>query len=255
MPQLIKINPQLYLIDVNLPDYNVRGAVILGNEQAVVWDTLTHPDDMKEVMSLIGDKPYHVVYTHADWDHIWGTAGLSGHQLSIIGQAHCLERFHDETDVSETLTKMRADEPGRWDAVQLIPPTQTFNATLTLDLGGVILEMIHVPGHTLDCIIGWLPEWGILLGGDVIETPFPVINDESPVKDWLNTLKHWAAIDDIQQAIPAHGTIDGRTCLDRTITYLEKLFSDDDFPIPDEVDEFYQTTHIKNLKLVRNADG
>ena len=253
MPQLIEINPHLYLIDVKLPDYSVRGAVILGDDQAVVWDTLTHPDDMVDVMSLIGDKPYHVVYTHADWDHVWGTAGLTGRQLDVIGQAHCLERFRDVDDVQGTLAKMQADEPGRWDAVRLIAPTRTFDTTLRLDLGGITLEIIHVPGHTLDCIIGWLPKWGILLGGDVIETPFPVINDESPVKEWLATLKHWSQIEMIQQTIPAHGMIDGRVALDSTIAYLEKLFRDDDFPIPDGVDEFYQTTHVKNLRLVRGS--
>jgi len=95
-----------------------------------------------------------------------------------------------------------------------------------------------------------LPEWGILLGGDVIETPLPVVEDY-PVEGWLATLKQWAEKDTITQTIPAHGTIEGRVCLDSTIAYLEKLLSDEDFPIPDGVDEFYQTTHVKNLQLVR----
>jgi len=140
VPELIEINPNLHLIDVILPEYSVRGAVIVGEEQAVVWDTLTHPNDMEDVMPIIGDKPYHVIYTHADWDHIWGMVGLSGNHVSIIGQTHCLERFNDADDVSKTLAKMQADEPKRWDEVKLIPPTQTFDTTMTLDLGGVTLE-------------------------------------------------------------------------------------------------------------------
>lgn len=250
MAQLIEVRPDLWLIDVKLPDYSVRGAVIIGKKEAVIWDTLTHPDDMQDVMSLIGDKPYRVVYTHADWDHIWGTAGLSGNQLGIIGQAHCLERFSD--DVPKTLAKMQANEPGRWDAVELITPTQTFTSLMVLNLGGVMLEMYHLPGHTEDCIVGWLPEWGMMLGGDVIETPLPVINNGDIVPSWLDTLKQWADKPDLAQSIPAHGTIEGRICLDSTITYLEKLMGNDDFPIPDGIDEFYQTTHLKNLKLVRD---
>ena len=250
MPQLTEIHPNLWIVDVTLPEYSVRGAVIVGEEQAVVWDTLSHPNDMTGIASIIHDKPYHVVYSHADWDHIWGTAGLAGQPLSIIGQAHCLERFR--LDVPQTLTTMQQQQPNQWDEVKLIPPTQTFDTQLTLDLGGVILELHHLPGHTPDCIVGWLPEWGILLGGDVMETPLPVVEDDSPIDDWLTSLQQWADHDKLTRTIPAHGTTDGRVCLDSTIHYLQQLLDGSHFPMPDNLDEFYKHTHIKNLKIARN---
>jgi glyoxylase-like metal-dependent hydrolase (beta-lactamase superfamily II) len=250
MSQLTELYPNLWIVDITLPEYSVRGVVIVGDKQVVVWDTLSHPNDMAGIESIIGDKPYHVVYSHADWDHIWGTAGLTGQPLSIIGQTHCLERFN--LDVPKTLTKMQQDQPNQWDDVELIPPTQTFDKQMTLDLGGITLELHHLPGHTQECIVGWLPELGILLGGDVIETPLPVIEDDSPVEDWLNSLKQWADNDKLMRTIPAHGTIEGRVCLDNTINYLQKLLGDSDFPIPDNLDDFYRDTHTKNLKIVRN---
>ena len=248
MAKLTEIRPNFWLVDVTLPEYSVRGVVIVREKTAVVWDTLTHPDDMAELASIIGNKPFHVVYTHADWDHVWGTAGLSGTPESIIAQTHCLERF--SLDVPETLSKMRAEQPNQWDAVKLIPPTEAFDTTRTLDLGGVTLELHHLPGHTQDCIVGWLPEWGILLGGDTIETPLPVVSKDGSVHDWLESLQEWAK-KDIIQTIPSHGTTDGQKCLDRTIAYLQKLLSDDDFPLPDNLDDFYRNTHIRNLKIVR----
>ena len=42
-----------------------------------------------------------VVYSHADWDHVWGTAGLTYRDATIVGHARCLERF--DADVPVTL--------------------------------------------------------------------------------------------------------------------------------------------------------
>lgn len=250
MSQLTQIHDKVWLVDVTLPEYSVRGAVIVGETYAVVWDTLSHPNDMADVLSIIGDKPYFVIYSHADWDHIWGTAGLSRQPEQIIGHKHCLERFYE--DVPETLAKMQQEQPGQWGAVQLIPPALTFETGMNLDLGGLTLELHHVPGHTLDCIVGWLPELGMMLGGDVIETPLPVVNEESPLDDWLRRLQPWAENGTIKQTIPAHGTIEGRICLDSTVAYLEKLLSNSDFPTPDNLDDFYQRTHIKNLNIANS---
>ena len=249
MAFLSEIYRNLWIVEVNLVEYSVRGAIIVGENEAIIWDTLSHPNDMTEIASIIGNKPYHVVYSHADWDHIWGTAGLAGQPLSIIGQIHCLERF--SLDVPETLKKMQEEQAGQLDDVKLIPPTKTFDQYMSLDLGGVTLELHHLPGHTPDCIVGWLPEWGILLGGDVMETPLPVIEEESDVKEWLKLLKQWADNKALKRTIPAHGTIDGRECLDSTIDYLEKLLNGDDMPLSNDWDDFYKETHIKNLKLVR----
>lgn len=249
MPILTEIYPNLWIVDVTLLEYSVRGAVIVGEKEAVVWDTLSHPNDMAGIDSIVGDKPYHVIYSHADWDHIWGTAGLRGQPQSIIGQTHCLERF--SLDVPETLAKMQEEQVGDLDDVKLIPPTKTFDQYMTLDLGGVTLELHHLPGHTPDCIVGWLPELGILLGGDVMETPLPVLEEGSDIDYWLELLINWSEGEAINRTIPAHGTTEGCVCLDSTIIYLSKLFNGGDMPISDDWDDFYIETHLKNLKIVR----
>ncbi len=251
MAQITQINANLWTVDVVLPEYSVRGAVIRGDDYAVVWDTLTHLTDMEVVNQIIGDTPYHVVYTHADWDHIWGTAGLAGTPSSIIGQTHCYDRFDD--DVPDTLNRMQTKSPKIWDAVELIRPTMTFDKQMTLHLGGITLDLHHLPGHTKDCIVGWLPELGILLGGDVMETPLPVVNDGDVVEAWLEQLDYWANIKSLKQTIPAHGTTAGRACLESTRTYLKKLLNDDDIPVLDNWDDFYQKTHSKNFELVHGV--
>lgn len=238
--------PGLWLTERAFPEegFTVRGAVIVGRERAVVWDSLSHPHDMQPVLPLIGTRPLTVVYSHADWDHAWGTAGLPFEE--VIAHAACQERF--ATDVPVTLREKQTEQPGEWDEVVLIPPTLVFSDTLTLDLGGVTLELHHLPGHTPDCIVGLLPEWGILLAGDTVETPLPVLAADSPVARWIAGLATWVNDLRINQVIPAHGMIGGRELIQQTMIYLRDLPNS---TVPANLSAFYSETHAANVGYVR----
>ena len=182
--------PQLYLTQHPPERFDVCGAVIVGNTHVAVWDTLLHPENMKDVPALAEGKPISVVYSHADWDHVWGTAGLE--HAEVIAHESCKKRFEDPADVEATLREKQAEE-ARYHAVKLVPPTRTFETTLTLDLGGVTLELHHLPGHTRDCIVAFVPELGVLLGGDTCEDPLPVVHETSPLGVWLGGAERLAA--------------------------------------------------------------
>lgn len=231
----------------------MRGAVIIGERFAAVWDSLAHPGDVAAISSILGDKPFFVLYSHADWDHCWGTCGLPRAPINIVAHAECRHRF--DHDVPATLSRMRQADPGKWEAVRLVPPNLTFRQSLTLDLGGVSLQLHHLPGHTEDCIVGWIPERGVLLGGDTIETPFPVVNSAESVDLWLASLEAWAERDDLTQAIPSHGALKGRSAFTQTIAYLRALTGRGEFDLPATLDSFYSETHQKNLKIVAGGIG
>ena len=140
----------VWVTEVPLREYDVRGVLVLGERLAFVWDTLSHPRDMAAWLPLVGDRSLTIAYSHADWDHVWGTAGLPHRQAVIIGHRLCLARFGD--DVPRTLDEMRAAEPCSWDAVELSPPNVVFDDELVLDLGSVTVALHHLPGHTRDCL-------------------------------------------------------------------------------------------------------
>lgn len=249
MTILKKFRPGLWLTELHLDDFDVRGAVIIGEAGAVVWDSLSHPRDMQPVRTLLAQKDWQLVYSHADWDHVWGTTGLPYQGKAIIAHAHCLARFSD--DVPRALQEKQVGEPNKWNEVILVPPTQTFATEFSMDLGGVTLKLHHLPGHTRDCIVGFIPEWGILLAGDTVETPLPVINPESPLEDWINSLKRWADDARVKHVIPAHGDIDGRELILQNVTYLQNLRDNAPIELPENMDDFYRETHQENLRLVR----
>jgi glyoxylase-like metal-dependent hydrolase (beta-lactamase superfamily II) len=247
MTRLREHSPQLYLTELHLDDFDVRGAVILGSQRVVVWDTLSHPRDMQPLLALVQGQRTTVVYTHADWDHVWGTAGIP--RQEVIAHDACYERF--QNDVPLTLQAKKEAEQGKWDAVALISPTLTFSRQLIVDLGDVTLELHHLPGHTLDCIVGFIPEWGVLLAGDTAETPLPVVNEDSPIETWIKALQGWEQDTRVKTVIPAHGDISDRTLFTRNIAYLNALLSGEDFALPAIMHPFYHETHAKNLEYVR----
>jgi len=226
------LRPGLWLTETHVEGFDVRGAVIVGEERAVVWDTLSHPRDMAAVPPLIGERSFSVVYSHADWDHAWGTRGLGGGWAEIIGHPECVARF--SADVPDTLAEKRTAAPGVWDEVELMPPTRTIDpaASLptldpaapatTLDLGGVTLLLLPLPGHTADCLVGWLPEWGVLLAGDAVEDPYPVVNDRAAVPAWISLLQLWEAEPQLTTVVPSHGAVSSRELLRRNIDFLER---------------------------------
>lgn len=236
----------LWLTELELEKFDVRGAVIAGSERIVVWDSLSHPRDMYPVFHLVSGKHFDIVYSHADWDHIWGTGGLPDNWDQIIAHDNSLARF--KNDVPLRLQEMRAKQPDQWKQVVLLEPTLTFKQELVLHLGGVTLQLHYLPGHTSDCLVAFIPQWGILLAGDTVETPFPVVNEDSPVSQWIEALERWRDEPNLQTVIPAHGPSGGRELLQNNITYLKNLLAGQNHDLPDELSDFYQETHQENLK-------
>lgn len=220
MPTVRALLPGLHLLETEVEDFDVRAAVLTGSERAVVWDTLAHPSQMEGVAALIGALPVTVVYSHADWDHAWGTIALASVE-AVVAQEAALERF--ASDVPEELRARREREPRVWDAVRLIPPDVTFAERHTIHLGGATLELHALPGHTPDSIVGWIPEWGVLLAGDAVETPRPVVNDRAAVPGWIAALRRWCADGRVRVVVPSHGGVGGLELVHATAARLEEL--------------------------------
>lgn len=248
--KLSELRPNLWLTELNLDDFDVRGAVVVGEKRMLVWDTLSHPRDMQPVIKLAGDKPVDVVYSHADWDHCWGTAGLKSD--TVIAHEACAARFRSG-EVANKLAGKQAAEPGMWDTVRLIPPTLTFTQSMSIDLGGVVVELHHLPGHTEDCLVAWIAQWGVLLAGDTVETPLPYLNTESVklLPQWISALEGWGSTKRMNVVVPAHGEIGNFALIERTVAYLRDLQAAKTPIVPDEMSAFYIETHANNQRLVQ----
>jgi glyoxylase-like metal-dependent hydrolase (beta-lactamase superfamily II) len=230
----------------------VRSTVLLGERYTVVFDTLYSPRDMAPVSELADRRrrPVLVVNSHADYDHVWGNGAFP--LASIVGHEACRERFLDDGDVAATLRRLLPESPEEYSLVVLRPPDVTFSERLAIDAGGFSIVLHHLPGHKRDCIVAHVPEHGLLLGGDTIEDPIPLL-DDGPLGAWSAALRAWAARTDVHTVIPSHGPVSGTELLVRNADYLDSLR---DGPAgwepPPDAAPFYERAHARNVR--RAAD-
>lgn len=240
---LVQLQDGIYLAERLLPDgIDVRAALVLGQRRAVVIDTLTCPEDMAGFLALIGThgRPCVVVNTHSHWDHTWGNAAFPG--LPIVGHRLCRERMASEID-REELAQKKVEQPALFANASLLPPDVTFETALMIDLGDLTVELHHVPGHSADSCLAYIPERRLLYGADWAEEPFPVLCT-GPLGAWVQSLRAWAERD-VETVVPAHGRVGSVALLRANADYLDSLRHAP--PLPAGVAQFYADTHRDNV--------
>ncbi|MFX0096099.1 MAG: MBL fold metallo-hydrolase, partial [Candidatus Hodarchaeota archaeon] len=107
---------------------------------------------------------------------------------------------------------------------------QVIESNNTLNLGEMILEIIHLPGHTPGHCCFYEPTNQILFIGD-----FDILSKFGPWYGWRNTslslfrsstetLKHFVETNEITTVVPSHSRpLKKRECLDRLILF-NKVF-------------------------------
>lgn len=235
--------PHCFMHEIHTGTFPVRSVLIRGERLQLIWDTLTHPQDLA-ALPVDPQKMSLVVYSHADWDHIQGTAAIQ--DALTIGHRACAKRF--EHEAPRMLRELALQEPGKWDDVRLISPVITFEQELSLDLGAYTVHLRHLPGHTPDSIVAFIPQLQLLLAGDAAEQPCPCVPARCDLRQWIDALEYWARHTGVRHVVPSHGAIGGTEILTRTADYLKALAAGTPLPLPAQIDQFYIQTHTENLR-------
>lgn len=125
MADIIKINDTTWRIENGF----VRMFLLAGDERALLIDTGATCPEAKQLAESLTDKPVMLINTHGDGDHLSGNGAFAEFMMHPADHANCRvgERFPES---------------------RLLP----VNDGDILDLGGRILEMIAIPGHTAGSI-------------------------------------------------------------------------------------------------------
>jgi len=241
--KILQIEPWLYVASRPLDDgLDVRATLLVGARTAVVIDTLARPEDMEPFLEVIerSGLPCTVVDTHADWDHAWGNCAFA--RSAIVGHIDCYRRLRDR-EARETLARKRLERPEFYDRVRIVAPTATFETQMKIDAGGFEVELHHLPGHTSDSIVAFIPRHGLLVAGDCVEEPFPLL-ESGPLGGWIEGLRAWAGRG-VRTVIPAHGDVCGPDILRANADSLASLNSAPPCPVAGPA--FYVDAHRRNV--------
>lgn len=143
--------------------------LVVGGKEACLLDTCTGVGDLRACVESITKLPLTVVLSHAHMDHCggagqFGRAYLSHAELPILAihrdipyrcsffNSH-LGLSLGERDFPEVPEDMFTDIPG----------------DLTLDLGGVSVELLLSPGHTPGMLVPFIPEDRAIIIGDACD--------------------------------------------------------------------------------------
>ncbi len=136
---------------------NAACYIVIGQEKALVVDTMHGYENIPEIAREFTDLPLVLVNTHGHGDHIGGNHWFS--------EAYMNEKDYD-------LIPWWVNQPGqkafRKEHGLVFPPCKPLNEGDIIDLGGLTAEMIALPGHTPGGICVLIREERVLITGDSI---------------------------------------------------------------------------------------
>ncbi|MEU9235798.1 MBL fold metallo-hydrolase [Streptomyces subrutilus] len=197
---------------------NNAGLVAGGNGQSLLVDTVATErrarDLRAEVLRLVPKPPRALVNTHFHGDHTFGNYLFP--EAVVI--AH--EQTRTMMDLAGLhLTGLWPDVC--WGDLELALPDVTYRDALTLHIGGVRAELLHLgpAAHTTNDTAVWLPEQRVLFAGDLVMSnaaPFCLMGSVSGSLAAMERLRALGA----ETVVPGHGPVGGPELIDANEAYF-----------------------------------
>jgi cyclase len=188
-----------------VPQSVVEGlnGVICDAGEALVIDTGNDAQDgrrLREFVDTLRPRRIIVVFTHGHSDHVLGSESFldatvittkhTADQIDRSADAWALERGLQVADFRPSIS---------WPSVLLL-------ADAALRIGRRPVELLVVPGHTAGSLVAWLPDLGILFGGDTVVTVIPPSIADGHNRDLESSLLRLAGLG-ARFLVPGHGRV------------------------------------------------
>jgi glyoxylase-like metal-dependent hydrolase (beta-lactamase superfamily II) len=173
--------------------------VIVGGDGVMVIDTQATPvmaHDVLRHIRTISDKPIrYVVLSHYHAVRVLGAAAYNAGEIIASVATHEMIKERGREDMDSEIGRF----PRLFRAVESIPgltwPTITFDRALTVWMGALEVQLIHVgAGHTRGDTIVWLPSQKVLFSGDLVEYQAGVYAGDAQLAEWPQTLDKLRAL-------------------------------------------------------------
>jgi glyoxylase-like metal-dependent hydrolase (beta-lactamase superfamily II) len=158
-------------------ELDLTTGLVVGAERCLVVDTrgdLEQGAELATAVRAITSLPWTVVYTHAHFDHAWGTEPFL--PCEVWAHEDCRAELDDsaETARAQWIDHYRDEgKPATAEAIartRIIRPDRTFAGRVQLELGGRAVVLLHAGlAHTGHDVVVHVPDAGVLFAGDVVE--------------------------------------------------------------------------------------
>lgn len=210
-----KINDHIYLLDDN---HESTGYLVIGENKALVIDTMNGYADVSAIASKYTDLPLMVINTHGHPDHIYGNIYFDEVYINPDDWAVAYE-FVNTPEILEL-----GEKRGR-----KMPPFKDIKHGDVIDLGGLHVEIISLPGHTPGSILLLLKEDRILFTGDAINHHLWMqLHHSTSLAMFRDNLKKVQYLkNEADHILHGHGQgLDDISLLEKTLQGIEEILAD-----------------------------
>jgi cyclase len=202
----------------------VNAGAVIGQDWAVVIDTLAFPDESLAIREFIEDdlkrKVRYVINTHYHADHSWGNCFFPG--AYVLSHDLCRDQL---ANFGEKSLEIAVQTEKVFRKTQIVLPHLTLqDGILELIIGDKTLRFIDLPGHSPDGIGVYIVEDEVLFAGDVwMPIPHIVDGDSDIMRHSLRKLDNLI----IENVVQGHGEVILRgevgSSIDDRIDYLDLI--------------------------------
>ncbi|MGH2592064.1 MAG: MBL fold metallo-hydrolase [Anaerolineae bacterium] len=218
-----RIADDVYVFTSALYAQVTAGAVITP-EGAVVIDTLPFPSETRQILDFLSQRSpagiRYLILTHYHADHTLGASLFRG--VPVISHAVCRDLLA-ERGVS-ALASAREQNPELAEVSLRLPDIVFDGGELTVRLGGKLIALTHLPGHSPDGVAAYIKDDKILFASDAV-TPVPIIVDGDPRQliDSLRRIKSFG----LENIVQGHGELILRgeinESINSNVNYLNRI--------------------------------
>ena len=186
--EIVKLSPSAYQLHDTTSCVNV--GLVVTSDGAVLIDTGSSADMARKIQSRIREVTEQpVVYVISSHWHPEHTRGNGSFDVPVIAHQACRARMeqHKQACGGES-THGQSDAGTGGGCEGTARSTISFDHDGYLYVGGTLLELIHVPGHTEGSIAVHLPSEGVLFASDTVFVGTPPVLDHSDPVRWLESL-------------------------------------------------------------------
>jgi glyoxylase-like metal-dependent hydrolase (beta-lactamase superfamily II) len=211
-----EIGPGVLVKRHKVLDLNVT--LVLGDDRCLVVDTHSHDGYATELIASVRSVtslPFVVINTHAHFDHAFGNSAFVTAQpdVAIWGHDGCRRDLTELGELQRRLTvqwlreSQREDDAAAVEAVEIVPPNQTFTDEAVVELGGRTVTLRHFGrAHTGHDAVVDVPDADVTVVGDVVEEGAPPSFEDSFPLEWAATLD--ALLPTLRRnVVPGHGDV------------------------------------------------